>query len=80
MANIPRIAIQVAATSPSVEQPEMSKLAVIWLLVHRPLFELNQTIVGPFDFLQYLLCVWILFGMYALLHKFRSFDVLTQTQ
>jgi hypothetical protein len=64
----------------SVEQPKMSKWAVIWLLFHRPLFDFSQTIVGPFDFLQYLFCVWILFSMCALLRKFRSFDVLTQPQ
>jgi hypothetical protein len=45
-----------------------------WFAVHFS----SQTIVGPFDFLQYLLCVWILFVMCALLRKFRSFDVLTQ--
>jgi hypothetical protein len=64
----------------SVEQPEMSKWPVIGLLVHRPLFDFSQTIVGAFDFLQYLLCVWILFSMCALLRKFRSFHVLTQPQ
>jgi hypothetical protein len=58
----------------------MSKWAVMWLLVPDPLFDFNQTIVGPFDFLQYLLCVWILFAMCALLRKFRSFDVLTPPQ
>jgi len=61
----------------SVEQPEMSKWAVIWLLILRPLFDFSQTIVGPFDFLQYLLCVRILFALGALLRKFPSFDVPT---
>ena len=61
----------------SVEHPEMSKwAAVMWLLVPHPLFDSNQTIVGPFDFLQYLLCVWILFR-YLRVAGFRSFDVLT---
>jgi hypothetical protein len=58
----------------------MGKWAVMWLPVPHPLFDFNQTIVGSFDFLQYLLCVWILFAMCALLRKFRSFDVLTQPQ
>jgi hypothetical protein len=62
----------------TVEQPEMSKWTVILLLVHHPLFDFNQTIVGPFDFLQYLLCVWISFVLCAVTRKFRSFDVLTK--
>jgi hypothetical protein len=64
----------------SVEQPEMSKRAVILLLVHHPLSDLNQTTVGSFDFLQYLLCVWILFALCALMCKICSFDVLTNTR
>src|SRR5262249_2101331 len=64
----------------TVEQPEMSKWAVIWLLVHHPLFDFNQTIVGPFDFLQYLLCVWVSFAVCALTRTIRSFDVLTKAQ
>jgi hypothetical protein len=62
----------------SVEQPEMSKWAVILLLL--PLFDFNQTMVGPFDFLQYLLCVWILFALCALMRTICSFDVLTNTR
>jgi hypothetical protein len=64
----------------TVEQPEMSKWAVILLLVHRPFFDFNQTMVGPFDFLQYFLCVWISFALCALALKNRSFDVLTKAQ
>jgi hypothetical protein len=37
----------------TVEQPEMSKWTVILLLVHRPFFDFNQTMVGPLDFVQY---------------------------
>jgi hypothetical protein len=58
----------------------MSKRAIILLQVHHPLFDFNQTIVGPFDFLQYLLCVWISFALCAVTRKFRSFDVLTNTR
>jgi hypothetical protein len=43
-------------------------------------FRSQPTTKGPFDFLQYLLCVWILFSMCVLLRKFRSFHVLTQPQ
>jgi hypothetical protein len=64
----------------TVEQPEMRKGTVILLLVHRPFFDFNQTMVGPFDFLKYLLCVWISFALCALTRKIRSFDVLTKTQ
>src|SRR5262249_31397785 len=64
----------------TVEQPEMSKRTVILLLVHRPFFDFNQTMVGQFDFLQYLLCVWISFALSALMRKIRSFDVLTKAQ
>jgi hypothetical protein len=64
----------------SVEQPEMSKRAAILLLVHHPLSHLNQTTVGSFDFLQYLLCVWILFALCALMRTICSFDVLTNTR
>jgi hypothetical protein len=63
----------------SVEQPEVRKWAVL-LLVHRPLFDFNQTIVRPFDFLQYLLYVGILFAICALTRTIRSFDVLTKPQ
>jgi len=66
------------STLSSVEHPEVSKWAVMWLLVPHPLVDFNQTIVGPFDSSQYLLSVWILFAICALLRKFRSFDVLTQ--
>jgi len=62
----------------TVEQPEMSKWTVILLLVQHPLFEFNQTIVGPFDFLEYLLCVWVSFAVCALTRKTRSLDVLTK--
>jgi hypothetical protein len=62
----------------TVEQPEMSKWTVILLLVHHPRFDFNQTIVGPFDFLQYLLCVGTSFAVCALTRKLRSFDVLTK--
>src|SRR5262249_29781640 len=62
------------------EQPEMSKWAVILLLVHHPLFYFNQTIVGPFDILQHLLCAWISFALCALMRKIRSCDVLTKAQ
>jgi hypothetical protein len=62
------------------EQPEMSKGTVMLLLVHRPFFDFNQTMVGPFDFLQYLRCVWISFALCALMRKIRSFDVLTKAQ
>jgi len=58
----------------------MSKWAVILLLVHRPFFDFNQTMVGPFDFLQYLLCVGTSFALCAVTRKFRSFDVLTKAQ
>jgi hypothetical protein len=68
------------STLSSVEHPEMGKWPVIELLVLHPLFDFNQTIVGSFDFLQYLLCVRILFDMCALLRKFRSFDVLKHPQ
>jgi hypothetical protein len=44
-----------------------------------PIF-FNQTMVGPFDFLQYFLCVWISFALCALALKNRSFDVLTKAQ
>ena len=64
----------------SVKQPEMSKWTVILLLVRHPLFHFNQTMVGPLDFLQYLLCVRILFAMCALPRTFSGFDVLTQPQ
>ena len=47
----------------------MSKRAIILLLVHHPHFDFNQTIVGPFDFLQYLLCVWISFALCAVTRK-----------
>ena len=50
------------------------------LLVHRPFFDFNQTMVGPFDFMQYLCCVWISFALCALTRKVRSFDVLTKAQ
>ena len=50
------------------------------LLVRRPFFDFDQTMVGPFDFLKYLLCVWISFALCALTRKIRSFDVLTKTQ
>ena len=56
----------------------MGKWAVMWLLVPHPLFGFNQTIVGPFDFLQYLLCVSVSFAVCALTRTFRSFDVLTK--
>jgi hypothetical protein len=58
----------------------MSKWAIILLLVHRLLFDFNQTIVGPFNFLQYLLYAWISFALCALMRKIRSFDVLTKVQ
>jgi hypothetical protein len=45
-----------------------------------PLLDFNQKIVGSFDFLQYLLCLWILRGMCASLRKLHSFNVLTQSQ
>jgi hypothetical protein len=35
-----------------LEQPEISKWTIILLLVHHPLFYFDQTLVGPFDFLQ----------------------------
>jgi hypothetical protein len=63
-----------------VEQPEMSKWTIILLLVHHPLFYFDQTVVGPFDFLQHLLCVWISFVLSALMRKIRSFYVLTKAQ
>jgi hypothetical protein len=66
--------------SVTVEQPEMSKWAIILLLVYRPFFDFNQPMVGPFDFLQYLLCVWVSFALCAVTRKFRSFDVLTKAQ
>jgi hypothetical protein len=66
--------------SVTVEQPEMSKWTIIFLLVCRPFFEFNQTMVGPFDFLQYLLCVWVSFALCAVTRKFRSLDVLTKAQ
>jgi hypothetical protein len=69
-----------ALGSLTVEQSEMSKWAVILLLVHRPFFDFNQAMVGPFDFLQYLLCVWISFALCAVTRKFRSFDVFTKPQ
>ena len=47
---------------------------------HHPLFYFNQTIVGPFDVLQHLLCAWISFALCALMRKIRSFDVLTKAQ
>jgi hypothetical protein len=47
----------------------MSEWAVILLLVHHPLFYFNQTIVGPFDILQHLLCAWISFALSALMRK-----------
>jgi hypothetical protein len=50
------------------------------LLVRHPLFHFNQTMVGPFDFPQYLLCVRILFAMCVSLRTFGGFDVLTQPQ
>ena len=65
---------------PSVEQPEMSKLAVIWLLVDRPLFDFNQPIVGPFDFLQYLLCVGTSFAMRVAAQVSQLRDVVLQKQ
>ena len=64
----------------TVEQPEMRKWAVILLLIDRPFFDFNQTMVEPFDFLQYLLCVWIAFALSALTRKICSFDVLTKSQ
>jgi hypothetical protein len=64
----------------TVEQAEMSKWTVILLLVHRPFFKFNQTMVGPFDFLQYLLCMRISFAVCALTRTIRSSDVLTQPQ
>jgi hypothetical protein len=73
-------ASQVAGSLSSVEHPEMGKWAVMWLPVPHPLFDFNQTIVGSFDFLQYLLCIWILFALCALLRKLHSFNVLTQPQ
>jgi len=60
-----------------IAQPEVSEWAVILLLVHHPLFYFNQTIVGPSDILQHLLCAWISFALCALMRKIRSFDVLT---
>src|SRR6266513_2089130 len=48
----------------TVEQAEMSKWTVILLLVHRPFFKFNQTMVGPFYFLQYLLCMRISFAVW----------------
>jgi hypothetical protein len=64
----------------AVEQPEMGKWTVILLLIHRPSFDFKQTMVGPFDFLQDLLCVWISFALCASTRKIRSFDVLTKAQ
>ena len=58
----------------TVEQPEMRKWQFILLLVHHPLFYLNQTIVGPFDILQHLLCAWISFALCALM---RSEGIIT---
>jgi hypothetical protein len=66
--------------SVTVEQPEMSKWAIILLLVHRPFFDFNQPMIGSFDFPQYLPCVWISFALCALTRKVRSFDVLTKAQ
>ena len=50
------------------------------MLVHHPLFEFDQTIVGPFDFMQYLLCLSVSFAVCALTRTFRSFDALTNAQ
>jgi hypothetical protein len=72
--------IQVAGSLSSTEHPEMDKWAGTWFLVFHPLFDFKQTMVGPFNFLQYLLCVWIFFAMCASLRTFRSFDVLTHPQ
>jgi hypothetical protein len=58
----------------------MSHWTIILLLVHHPLFEFYQTIVGPFDFVQYLLCLSVSFAVCALTRTFRSFDVLTNAQ
>ena len=56
----------------AIEQPEMSKWTVILLLVHHPLFDFNQTMVGPFDFMQYLLCLWVWFALCAVTRNFAA--------
>src|SRR6266480_2282235 len=55
----------------------MSHWTIILLLVHHPLFDFDQTIVGPFDFVQYLLCLSVSCAVCAVTCTFRSFDVLT---
>src|SRR5262245_13222733 len=55
----------------------MSNWTIILLLVHHPLFDFDQTIVGPFDFVQYLLCLSVSFAHCAVTRTFGSFDVLT---
>jgi hypothetical protein len=45
-----------------------------------PLFDFNQPLVGPFDFLQYLLCLRVSFALCAVTRTFRSFDVLMNAQ
>jgi hypothetical protein len=53
-----RISNPISGPGPrSVTQSEMSKWAVILLLVHRSFFDFNQTTIVPFNFLQHLLCV-----------------------
>jgi hypothetical protein len=66
--------------SVTVEQSEMSKWAVILLLVDRPSFDFKQTTIAPFDFLQYLLWLRFAFALRASARKIRSFDVLTNPQ
>jgi hypothetical protein len=74
-----RTAEHVRASRPW-NNPKLSNWTIILLLVHHPLFYFDQTVVGPFDFLQHLLCVWISFVLSALMRKIRSFDVLTKAQ
>src|SRR5262245_30566731 len=64
----------------AIKQPEMSNCTIILLLVHHPLFYFYQTIVGPFDFVQYLLCLSVSYAVCEVTCTFRSFDVLANAQ
>src|SRR5262245_17069732 len=64
----------------TIEHPEMSNWTIILLLVHHPLFDFDQTIVGPFDFVQYLLRLSVSCAVCEVTCTFRSFNVLTNAQ
>src|SRR5262245_9220510 len=52
----------------------------VLLLVLHSLFDFSQTIVGPFDFVQYLLCLSVSCAVCEVTCMFRSFDVLANAQ